>query len=283
MGKNSFNGDKWFNEKVEARTKKSLAQLEKMFRQEHAMDSDEELLEYVRKCAEELEHTPHPIEVLGGKYITQRFGDWGRVIVAAKLPPTSAAAPALKRCDIYKKEFKLQSRLFKKEREAEKVRRAEEQRQNAAAQQEELRMRTLRDMTWGLEHEGDTDEELLEYVHLRAAEIGYSPRVKDVYGAMYIVQRIGNWGMVLKLAGLKIPRDVKRPRESEIDEYYRRKAEAKDREDKSAEKYITVSLTEKEMQVIRCLREAEDGEAVITVEDNEPCQVDLIRRNIPLE
>lgn len=219
MGKNSFSGDKWFNEKVEARTKKSLTQLEKIFRQEHAMDSDEELLEYVRKCAEELEHTPHPIEVLGGKYIAQRFGDWGRVIVAAKLPPTRAAAPALERCDIYKKEFKLQSRLFKKEREEEKIRRAEEQRQNAAVQQEELRVRTLRDMTWGLEHEDDTDEELLEYVRLRAAEIGYSPRVKDVYGAMYIVQRIGNWGMVLKLAGLKLPRDVKAPQERLIKAY----------------------------------------------------------------
>ena len=49
------------------------------------------------------------------------------------------------------------------------------------------------------------------------------------------------------------------------------------------EKCLMVSVTEREMQLIRCLREAEDGEAVITVEDNEPCQVDLIRRDIPLE
>lgn len=181
------------------------------------------------------------------------------------------------------KAFKCQAKQFEKAREAERARRAEELRMNALSAPEEHSVRTLRDMTWGLEHEGDTDEELLEYVRRRAAEIGHSPRIRDVYGALYIEQRIGSWGMVLQLAGLKIPRDVKAPRESEIDEYYRRKAEAKDREDKSVEKYITVSLTEKEMQVIRCLREAEDGEAVITVEDNEPCQVDLIRRNIPLE
>lgn len=198
--------------------------MNKEFELEHSGDSDEELLSYVRQCEEKLKHTPQQTELIGGRYIAGRFGGWGKVIAAAKLPPAFTTPPALEHCEIYKNEFRRQARIFKRKREEERARRAEEQRMNAAAQQEELRMRTLRDMTWGLEHETDTDEQLLEYVRARAAEMGRSPRVKDVYGALYIVQRIGNWGVVLTLAGIKLPREVKKPREHEMAAYYRRKA-----------------------------------------------------------
>ena len=74
-------------------------------------------------------------------------------------------------------------------------------------------------MTWGLEHQDYTDEELLEYVCSIAKEIGRSPRAKDVCGGLYIVKRFGNWGVVLTMAGLKLPRDVKKPQERMINAY----------------------------------------------------------------
>ncbi len=53
------------------------------------------------------------------------------------------------------------------------------------------------------------------------------------------------------------------------------------------ENHLTIALTDKELQVIRCIREAEDeaedGEVIIYIERNEPCRVEVLQRNIPLE
>ena len=49
------------------------------------------------------------------------------------------------------------------------------------------------------------------------------------------------------------------------------------------ENHLTIALTDKYLQVIRCIREAEDGEVIIYIERNEPCRVEVLQRNIPLE
>lgn len=48
--------------------------------------TDEELLTYLCECAETLGHVPYSNEVVGGKYISQRFGGWGMAIYRAGLP-----------------------------------------------------------------------------------------------------------------------------------------------------------------------------------------------------
>ena len=217
-----FKGDVWFNEKVAARTRQALARLNDEYEASLCDETDESILEYVRECAEKLKCTPHKEEVIGGEYIAQRFGGWGRVIVAAKLPPTcTSTPPAPEKCAIYKEEFRRQARLFKRERIYGRQKSEEEKRENAALAEEAFKIRELRDMTWGLEHQDYTDEELLEYVCSIAKEIGRSPRAKDVCGGLYIVKRFGNWGVVLTMAGLKLPRDVKKPQERMINAYLR--------------------------------------------------------------
>lgn len=52
----------------------------------HDSDTDEQLLEYVRQCAADLGHTPLSKEVLGARYISQRFGSWAVVLYFAELP-----------------------------------------------------------------------------------------------------------------------------------------------------------------------------------------------------
>ena len=120
MGKR-FQGDVWFNKKVGGRTQEALVHRSKVFEQEHSEDSDEELIEYVRKCAQSIGHTPYKHEVVGAKFISDRFGGWGKVIVAAKLPPTPPDPPTLERCTIYKDEFRRQAKLFKAERNKSKM------------------------------------------------------------------------------------------------------------------------------------------------------------------
>lgn len=69
----------------------------------HCNMTDEELLSYLRQCALELGHTPYSYEVVGGKYLSQRFGGWGMAIYRAGLPelkgvkgPTAAEKAAIR-------------------------------------------------------------------------------------------------------------------------------------------------------------------------------------------
>ena len=49
-------------------------------------DSDDQLIAYLRFCADLLGHTPWPREIVGGSMIEQRFGSWETALAKAKLP-----------------------------------------------------------------------------------------------------------------------------------------------------------------------------------------------------
>ena len=74
-----FQGDVWFDQQVEKRTKLALHQKQIVFAKEHKEDSNEQLLTYVRQAAEELGFTPNAGEMIGGEYISSRFGSWDQV------------------------------------------------------------------------------------------------------------------------------------------------------------------------------------------------------------
>lgn len=48
--------------------------------------TDDEILEYLRTCAEALGHAPYSYEVEGGRYIAERFVSWSIALTEAKLP-----------------------------------------------------------------------------------------------------------------------------------------------------------------------------------------------------
>ncbi len=64
----------------------ALEAREEEFRKEHASDTDAQLLAYLRLCAQKLQHSPWPGEILGGTVIAQRFGSWEKALEAAHLP-----------------------------------------------------------------------------------------------------------------------------------------------------------------------------------------------------
>lgn len=71
--------------------------------EENGNMTDEELLIYLCECAETLGHVPYSNEVVGGRYISQRFGGWGMAIYRAGLPelkgvkgPTAAEKAAIR-------------------------------------------------------------------------------------------------------------------------------------------------------------------------------------------
>ena len=67
----------------------ALQEQEKAFAEEHGADSEEQLLAYVRACAEQLGHTPWPREIVGGSFLLHRFTVWSNVLKKADLMPPS--------------------------------------------------------------------------------------------------------------------------------------------------------------------------------------------------
>lgn len=108
---------------------------EKRFREAHACDSDEMLLEYLRNCAKILNHTPWPGEIPGGQLLTERFETWERALAAAGLrPPTTANQPVM--FSRVREETERQ-RVIYRQKKLEKKKRAEEQKQARTKQKKQ--------------------------------------------------------------------------------------------------------------------------------------------------
>ena len=64
---------------------------------EHAQDTDEQILAYVRECAEELGYTPRMKDVVGGEFIRKWIGSWALVCTLAELPLPPELKPPKKK------------------------------------------------------------------------------------------------------------------------------------------------------------------------------------------
>lgn len=120
-----FDGNAWYERYITARAAAALEEKEEAFPRLHAGDSGRELIQYVRRCAEEMGYTPTMKEVIGGAYIAQRFGGWPAVLREAGLA-ADHACPATTKRYIFLKEREIQAELHRQEREAklkEKVQR----------------------------------------------------------------------------------------------------------------------------------------------------------------
>ena len=110
----TFQEGRSFNRKVIGRTKEALRALNVQFAQEHAEDSNDMLLEYVRQEAVRFGFTPNAGEIIGGAYISSRFGGWKHMIAAAGLPSPKRQRPITSR-KIFQDEFERQTQLYARE------------------------------------------------------------------------------------------------------------------------------------------------------------------------
>ena len=214
-------GGDWYKSQLLLKTVESLAKQHEEFGIHHAVTTNTELLEYVRACSKELGETPGSNEVIGGAYIESRFGGWDQVVAAANLPAPGRTLSAEK-TQIYKKEYKRQEKLFRKNKQQEKAdAKALRRKKDEEGRQTDL-LRVEKDMEWGRHHEKDSDEQLLRYVKTLAEELGHSPVAQEVPGAAYIAQRFGSWSVVLTVSGLPLPKGVKAPNPKTLKSYLER-------------------------------------------------------------
>lgn len=218
-----FVPQRWKQQQLEAMTNAAIRRKNAEFATLHRNDTDEQLIAYLRKCAQELGHTPYPREVFGGAMIGERFGGWSRALDAAGLPyPTHTVSDKGRR--IYHKTMKEQSRIFD-ERQAQKreaVRAANLEK--AAVAQAEKRARLERDARWGEAHRDMSDNEILDYLRTCAETLGHSPYSYEVEGGRYIAERFVSWSIALTEAGLPLPKGIQKPRQEQKLEFQARKS-----------------------------------------------------------
>ena len=62
-----------YNAVIHRMVQESLTAKHEAFAQEHAQDTTEQLVTYIRACAVRLGHSPHQKEVIGWPMLTERF------------------------------------------------------------------------------------------------------------------------------------------------------------------------------------------------------------------
>ena len=100
--------------------REALDAQEETFREEHAADTDQQLLLYLRSNAFRLHHTPWPGEIVGGTYIEQRFGTWRQAVALAKLPPPNTSNQQ-KNFTRYHEEVERQKEVYRRRKAEKKV------------------------------------------------------------------------------------------------------------------------------------------------------------------
>jgi hypothetical protein len=124
-----------YNAVIHRMVQESLAAKHEAFAQEHAQDTTEQLVTYIRACAVRLGHSPHQKEVIGWPMLTERFGTWGNALRVARLPfPRTPNNPA--QFALMLDEIEEQKRIYR-ERKAEKKIRAHKRMAEQARKQKE--------------------------------------------------------------------------------------------------------------------------------------------------
>lgn len=98
----------------------ALEDQERNFSRDHAFDSDEQLIAYIREQAETLHYAPREKEIIGWKLIIERFGTWGQAIEKAGLR-ISSSCPVSKLPRI-QKEVEKQKEVYRQKKAEKKIR-----------------------------------------------------------------------------------------------------------------------------------------------------------------
>lgn len=123
----------------------------------------------------------------------------------------------------YKEEFKKHAKQFDEERKKQAAERTAHLKTASLNALDENAALIERDKAWAAEHERDSDEQLLDYLCRCAAELGHSPLRREVLGSTYIAERFGNWAVALTMASLPLPKGLKKPKETAIQAYLKRR------------------------------------------------------------
>lgn len=127
-----------YDSAIRRMVRESLEKQDLAFAQEYAQQDDMVLTAYLRDCAKNLGHSPHPREIIGGPYLVERFGDWANALEKAGLPmPTTPDKPS--QFLLVQEETEAQKRQYRIRKEEKRrraqIRKAEQARKKAEKDQ----------------------------------------------------------------------------------------------------------------------------------------------------
>ena len=97
----------------------ALEEQEREFTRDHAFDSDEQLLDYIREYASVFHYAPRYKEIIGWKLITERFGSWGAAIEKAGLHLSSSCS--VEKLPRIQEEVRKQKELYRQKKAEKKI------------------------------------------------------------------------------------------------------------------------------------------------------------------
>ena len=97
----------------------SLDEQELEFTRDHAFDTDEQLLDYIREYAVVFHYAPRYKEIIGWKLICERFGSWGAAIEKAGLHLSSSCP--VERLPRIQEEVRKQKELYRLKKAEKKL------------------------------------------------------------------------------------------------------------------------------------------------------------------
>ena len=97
----------------------ALQAQELQFRQDHARDTDAQLLDLVRDWVSVHGYTPWPQEIPGGSYMAERFGSWEALIDQAGLKPP-AHPNRTQSCQRFREETDRQKAIYRRKKAEKK-------------------------------------------------------------------------------------------------------------------------------------------------------------------
>ena len=97
----------------------ALEEQELEFTRDHAFDTDEQLLDYIRQYAGIFQYAPRYKEIIGWKLITERFGSWGAAIEKAGLHLSSSCS--VERLPRIQEEVRKQKELYRQKKAEKKL------------------------------------------------------------------------------------------------------------------------------------------------------------------
>ena len=118
----------FYNTIIAQRAARVLAQKEQEFMEAHGKDTEAELIMYFCNEALQLGHAPREKEIIGWKYLLERFGSWDRLVLRAHLKPYPVEEPEYE-YSIIKKERDRQVELHKERKRKRKIKAAQRRKQ----------------------------------------------------------------------------------------------------------------------------------------------------------
>ena len=97
----------------------ALDEQELEFTRDHAFDTDEQLLDYIREYASVFRYSPRYKEIIGWKLITERFGSWGAAIEKAGLHLSSSCS--VEKLPRIQEEVRKQKELYRQKKAEKKI------------------------------------------------------------------------------------------------------------------------------------------------------------------